>query len=131
MTPPGPRWTDERVEQIIGNLLRAGVIAAAVVVFGGGVRYLIHEGTSPVRDRSTFREGPEYLRKPLAIIRHAGQGNDRAVIQLGLLLLIATPVARVLFSVVAFALERDRTYVLVTLLVLAILLYSLFSGHIG
>jgi uncharacterized membrane protein len=131
MTLPRPGWTDERVEQVIGNLLRAGVIAAALVVFGGGVRFLMHEGTAPVPDRSTFREGPDYLRKPLEIIRHAWHGDDRAIIQLGLLLLIATPVARVLFSVFAFALEQDRTYVLVTLVVLAILLYSLFSGHLG
>jgi uncharacterized membrane protein len=131
MVPSHPRWTDERVEQVIGNLLRAGVIASAFVVFAGGVRYLLHEGRASVPDRSTFHENPAYLRSPGGIIQHALQGDDRALIQLGLLLLIATPVARVLFSVVAFALERDLTYVLVTLLVLAILLYSLFSGHLG
>jgi uncharacterized membrane protein len=131
MAPPRTPWTDERVEQVIGNLLRAGVIAAALVVFGGGVCYLIHEGTHPVRDRSTFQEGPDYLRSPVGIVRHALRGEDRALIQLGLLLLIATPVARVLFSVFAFARERDFTYVLVTLVVLAILLYSLFSGHLS
>jgi uncharacterized membrane protein len=84
-----------------------------------------------VPNRSTFQEGPDYLRSPLGIVGHALQGDDRAIIQLGLLLLIATPVARVLFSVVAFALERDLTYVLVTLIVLAVLVYSLFSGHAG
>ena len=131
MVPPPPGWTDERVEQVIGDLLRAGVIVAALVVFGGGVRYLLHEGGAPVRDRSTFQEGPDHLRKPLEIIRRAGQPDGRALIQLGLLLLIATPVARVLFAVVAFARQGDFTYVLVTLLVLAILLYSLFSGHLG
>src|SRR5919198_1387482 len=133
MVTPPPGWSDERVEQVIGDLLRAGVLVAALVVFGGGVRYLLHEGGAPVRDRSTFQEGPEtsYLRKPLEIIRRAGQLDDRALIQLGLLLLIATPVARVLFSVVAFARQGDFTYALVPLLVLAILLYSLFSGPLG
>ena len=53
--------------------------------------------------------------------------NGRAIIQLGLLLLIATPVARVLFSAIAFAIERDYMYVVITLIVLAILLYSLFG----
>ena len=53
------------------------------------------------------------------------QGRGRGIIQLGLLLLIATPIARVVFSVYAFARQRDRTYVLVTLVVLAVLLYSL------
>jgi uncharacterized membrane protein len=42
-----------------------------------------------------------------------------------LLLLILTPVARVAFSVAAFALERDWTYVAITLIVLAVLIYSL------
>src|SRR5689334_24166563 len=109
MVPPSSRWTDEGVEQVIGNLLRAGVIVSALVVFGGGVRYLLHEGGAPVRDRSAFEEGPPYLRSPIRIIQHALQGDDRALIQFGLLLLIATPVARVLFSVFAFALERDLT----------------------
>ena len=51
------------------------------------------------------------------------------MIQLGLLVLIATPIARVAFSLVAFALQRDRIYVIVTLIVLAVLLYSLTGGH--
>jgi uncharacterized membrane protein len=49
---------------------------------------------------------------------------------LGLLLLIATPVARVAFSVLAFALQRDRTYIFVTLIVLGMLIYSLTGGGI-
>jgi uncharacterized membrane protein len=51
-----------------------------------------------------------------------------AVIQLGLLILIATPVARVIFSLVGFVLERDRVYVAITLAVLAILAYSIGSA---
>ncbi len=53
------------------------------------------------------------------------------MIQLGLLLLIATPIARVAFSVVGFAIERDRMYVVFTLIVLAILLYSLLGSGVG
>jgi len=53
--------------------------------------------------------------------------HAHGIIQLGLLLLIATPVARVAFSVVAFAAERDWLYVAITLIVLAILIYSLTS----
>jgi uncharacterized membrane protein len=49
------------------------------------------------------------------------------VIQLGILVLIATPVARVLFSMLGFALERDWMYVVITAIVLALLLYSLIS----
>jgi uncharacterized membrane protein len=49
-------------------------------------------------------------------------------VQLGVLLLIATPVARVAFSALAFARQRDYTYVALTLFVLAVLLCSLFVG---
>jgi uncharacterized membrane protein len=54
-----------------------------------------------------------------------------SVIQLGLLLLIATPVARVAMSLVAFILQRDRVYVVVTLIVLAVLIFSLTGGIHG
>jgi uncharacterized membrane protein len=127
---PG-QWTDERTEVIVGNLLRVGVLLSALVVLAGGVLYLAHHGADPVDDRSTFTpEPPEYSR-PADIVREAGSGHGRPLIQLGLLLLIATPVARVAFSIFAFARERDWTYVLITAFVLVVLLYALFSGHIG
>jgi len=61
-------------------------------------------------------------------VQEALSFHPRSIIQLGLLLLIATPVARVAFSVLAFAWQRDRTYVIVTLIVFAILIYSLTGG---
>jgi uncharacterized membrane protein len=54
--------------------------------------------------------------------------NVDAIAQLALLLLIATPVARVAFTLVACALQRDRTYVVVTMIVLAVLVYALAFG---
>jgi uncharacterized membrane protein len=57
--------------------------------------------------------------------------RGRSLIQLGLLLLIATPIARVVFSIVGFAIERDRMYVAFTLIVLAVLLYSLLGSGVG
>ena len=47
---------------------------------------------------------------------------------MGLLLLVATPVMRVIFSAAAFAFQGDRTYVIITLIVLAVLSYSLLGG---
>ncbi len=58
-----------------------------------------------------------------------GPSNCQAIIQLGLLLLILTPMARVAFSLAGFALEHDRTYVVLTSIVLAILIYSLAGPH--
>lgn len=123
--------TDERVDQIIGNLLRIGVIASALVVAWGGLLYLINDGRHPAPRLHEFHAQPEKLRNPLAIYRRAMALDPRGLIMLGLLLLIATPVARVLFSVVAFMLQRDQLYVLFTLIVLAVLLYSLFSGYLS
>jgi uncharacterized membrane protein len=123
----GPGWTDQRVDAIIGNLLRVGVLLAATVVLLGGGLYLVQRG-STVPDYRVFHGEPAYLRGVSGILREARALDGRGLIQLGLLLLLATPIARVGFSVVAFALQRDRTYVLVTVIVLAVLLYSLGSG---
>ena len=117
-------WTDERVERVIGTLLRWGVILAAAVVLAGGVMYLARYG-STIPDYRVFRGEPSDLRNVSGIVTGAVSWHSRGLILFGLLLLIATPVARVAFSVVAFALQRDRAYVVVTLIVLAVLLYSL------
>ena len=121
--------SDERVEQIVGNLLRIGVIASAIVVLAGGLFFLWCGGRLPAPDLHEFRTEPEELRSPAGILRQTVALHSSGVIMLGLLLLIATPVARVLFSVIAFALQRDFLYVLFTLIVLTVLLYSLFSGY--
>jgi uncharacterized membrane protein len=84
--------TDERIERILGSLLRAGVISAAGVVIVGGAL------------------------------------SEPDIIRFGLLLLVGTPVVRVVFSVIAFALERDWLYVWITLIVLAVLAYGLAAA---
>ena len=121
-------WDDLEIEIIIGALLRTGVILAAAVVLLGAVVYLAHYGLDAV-DYRTFHGDPEFLRTLTGIVRGALHLSGRAIIQLGLLLLIATPVARVAFSAVAFAIERDYLYVWITLFVLAVLLYSLLGSH--
>ena len=122
------KWTDHYVERLIGNLLQAGVILASAVVLLGGVIYLARHGLSAPQYH-VFRGEPTDLRTLSGIMREASTLQGRGIIQLGLLLLIATPVARVAFSVAAFAIQRDRLYVVVTLIVLAILLFSLTSGQ--
>lgn len=124
---PGP--SDERVEGILGNLLRIGVIASALIVLSGGMLYLIRDGRQPHPDLHAFE--PEQLRNPLHIMREATELRPLGLIMLGLLLLIATPVARVIFSIAAFTLQRDYLYVMFTIFVLAVLLYSLLSGYLS
>jgi len=127
MSQPKRAWSDEKMEQIIGTLLISGVIAAALIVLVGGVLYLIRYGAT-LPDYTVFRGEPPELRSVSGIITDALSFRIHGVIQLGLLLLIATPVARVAFSIFAFALQRDRTYVVVTLIVLGVLIYSLVGG---
>lgn len=124
---PAPKWDDRRIDAIMGLLLRSGVILSAAVVTIGGIVFLWRHGAEPV-DISQFHGEPPFLRDPIGIVRDALTLGGRELIQLGVLLLIATPVARVAFSVYAFARQRDGFYVLATLLVLTILLYGLFAG---
>jgi uncharacterized membrane protein len=124
------RGPDERMEQVIGNLLRVGVVTAALVVAAGGALFLLRHGAEPAPDRRVFVPLPPELARSDKIVEGVLQGSGRALIQFGLLLLIATPVVRVGFSALAFARQGDRTYVAITLVVLAVLLYGLFSGQI-
>ncbi|HTI64186.1 MAG TPA: DUF1634 domain-containing protein [Gemmatimonadaceae bacterium] len=127
MTETSSRISEHEIEQVIGRLLQFGVLLAAAVTLVGGVMLLLHHGSTAV-SYSTFQGEPAYLRSLRAIVTAAFAGDAMAVVQLGLLLLIATPVARVAFTLVAFALQRDRLYVLVTTIVLALLLYGLVFG---
>lgn len=120
------RWTDERMERFIGGLLRTGVLCAAAVILAGAALYLArHGGERP--DYRVFSGEPRALRGVVGIAREALEPRSRGVIQLGLLVLVATPVVRVAFSVFAFAAQRDRTFVVITLAVLAVLCFSLFG----
>jgi uncharacterized membrane protein len=122
-------WYDQRIENIIAQLLRAGVVTTALVVIGGAIPYLAEHPRARVDYRAFHGEPPE-LRTVLGIVHSAFSGNVLAIMQLGLLILIATPIARVVFSVFAFAREGDRMYVVFTLIVLAVLLYSLFGSFL-
>jgi uncharacterized membrane protein len=127
--PPVTGPTDHAVDQLLGNLLRVGVIVSAAVATLGGILYLIRHGAQPV-DYRVFRGEPEELRHVRSIVAGALRLRPESIVQLGLLLLIATPVARVAFGLVAFALQRDRVYVLITAIVLAILVFSLMGGRL-
>jgi len=120
-------WTDKRIENILGNLLRAGVGVSAFIVFCGAVVYLAKHGHAPA-DYRIFRGEPAELNSVPGIGRDAVELSGRGIIQLGLLFLIATPVARVVLSIWGFAAERDRMYVVFTVIVLAILIFSLVGS---
>jgi len=121
-------WSDEKIEVVIGHLLRAGVLLSAFVVTIGAAIYLVRHGGSPVAFQ-VFRGEPADLRSMRGTIHDMLALGGRGIIQFGLLLLIATPVARVAFSIYGFARERDHMYVAFTTIVFLILLYSMFGNH--
>jgi uncharacterized membrane protein len=120
-------WTDQKIEVIIANLLRIGVTTAAAIVLLGGAVFLVRHSSAPVRYGS-FAGEPSNLTHWKGILRAAIHLRARGIIQLGLLILIATPVTRVAFSAFAFMLERDWLYVAVSSFVLLVLLYSLLGS---
>ncbi|HYL76108.1 MAG TPA: DUF1634 domain-containing protein [Bryobacteraceae bacterium] len=121
---------DARIEFLIGTLLRAGVLTAAAVVLFGAIVYLAGHGSDP-SDYRTFRAQPLELRGITGVLRGARSFDGAAIIQLGVLVLIATPVMRVASSAYAFAKQRDRRYVVITLVVLGILSYGLLASRLG
>lgn len=128
-TQPGvPVDADHGLEQAMGRMLQVGVTVAALVVFVGGVLYLAQpEGARP--DYTHFHPEPAGFHSISGIWRDALHLDPRGIIELGMLLLIATPIGRVVFGVVGFARLRDRLYTAVSALVLAILLFSFFTQH--
>jgi uncharacterized membrane protein len=116
--------SDQRLENIIGQLLRAGVLLSAAVVTIGGILYLVLEHGARVSYRTFIAGGPA-MRTVSGIAHAALNLNSEGLMQAGLVLLILTPVARVALAVVGFALERDRLYAVVSFIVLAILAFSL------
>jgi uncharacterized membrane protein len=120
------RWTDQQVEITISVLLRVGVTLAAAVAIVGGILYLIHNGHDIPEDH-IFRGEPADLRQVPGVLNDVLALRGQGIIQLGILLLILTPVARVAFSVFAFWQQRDRLYIIVTLIVLVILIHGLLA----
>jgi uncharacterized membrane protein len=120
-------FNDERMESLMGLLLRFGVVCASTVVLAGGFFYLEDHAREPVHYKA-FVAHPVLLRHPGAWAAGIAHGDAASIIIVGILLLIATPIARVAFAVVAFGLERDKLYVAISLLVLVVLLWGMIHG---
>jgi len=114
---------DRRMEIIMGRLLQVGVLLASFVMVLGGFLYMrAHHGETP--NYRVFSSEPLRLRHFGGVAEGIKSGDPGAIIQLAVLLLIATPVARVIFALFAFLIERDKLFVLISSIVLAVLLYG-------
>ena len=123
-----PQKGDEHaIELIIGNLLRICVLLVVVIVGVGALLLFVSNGNL-ITNYQQFAGEPSPLRSVVKILHLAISGDARGIIQAGLLLLIFTPILRVIFSVFAFLYEKDYLYVVFTLIVLGILAFSLLGG---
>lgn len=123
-----PLVHEQQLEQFISQLLKYGVLLASGIVLVGGVLYLIRHGAEPA-DYRFFQGEPAEFRSPMGVLQAVLSGSRRGIIQLGLLILIATPITRVAFSFLAFLRQRDLVYIIVTLCVLVGLIYSLVGAY--
>lgn len=135
--PPGRRPADDRqarVEGAISTILRTGVLASLALVVAGIVVTFVRQpdlvsspqAFAPVRHGTAVF--PHTLGAIFSGVRHL---EGQAIIALGLLVLVATPVVRVAVSILAFVYQHDRLYVKITSVVLFLLLLSFFLGHAG
>jgi len=124
---PRAGWTDEQFDTVLAYVLRTGVLVSAATVACGGVVLLWKHGFEHP-SYYVFHGQPSELTSIRGIVIAALDLSARGIIQLGLLFLVATPIARVAFSVVGFLRQRDRLYAGITVAVLALLGYSLLAG---
>jgi len=124
----------KRMDDIMGRLLRTGVILAAGVCAGRGRRSRLRDNTAAgLRDYRVFHGEPGGVGATVpGIIHEALALHGRGLIQFGFADSDChADCARLRFSVVAFLYQRDWTYVAVTLIVLGLLIYSLLGGGGG
>ena len=114
---------NQRLEIAMGRMLQIGVILAALVVLAGGALYLKHF-TGSVPNYHRFEGAPVAYRSVRGILSGMRSLDGQSLIGFGILLLIATPICRVLFGVIGFSLLKDRFYAAVSMTVLIILVLS-------
>ena len=121
---------DQDIQIILGTLLRLGVILSMTVVLIGGLLYLVYFHSNVV-DYSVFTPSNNKYASLEAIFKGLKSFDSKAIIQFGTLLLIFTPITRVVFSIFSFLIERDYLYVLIGLFVLGVILFSLSNKLVG
>jgi uncharacterized membrane protein len=121
-------WQQRDMELFIGKWLRIGVFTSAAVALLGGIVYLSTHNVIPDYRAHNFTGAGKQFRNIPDILHGAMTLNGPSIIQLAVIILIATPIFRIAFSVFAFAIERDKMYVIITLIVLSVILFGIFSG---
>ena len=119
---------NDAMRQVIGSLLRWGVILSAAVTAIGGLFFLWAHGAEQVPSYHRYSGTLLQYRNVRQLIGGVVHGNSESLIQVGIMMLIATPVARLVFSLFTFTKEKDFVFAGITLLVLCILAFSMMGG---
>lgn len=121
-----------QVAWLIGNLLRVGVIASlSLVVLGTVLTFVQHPEYARSAEslaQMTGAGGSVLPHTPAELRMYVAQSTGRTIVLAGLLVLIATPVLRVMVSMLLFLRQRDWTYAAMTCMVLVLLAVSFLIG---
>jgi uncharacterized membrane protein len=123
-------FKDKDIRLLLSYVLRAGTIVSISVVFIGGIFFIYRHGQS-ISDYSHFNGIPRFIQNASGIFHGIWALHGQAMIQFGIVLLIATPILRVVFSAIGFVLEKDYMYLCISLLVLGIIFFSMMTGRPG
>lgn len=120
---------DERLQAGLATMMVGGTVVAGAIIAVGMVWFIgTHVGLKP--EDHIFTGEPKYFENPISMVARALNleeiGHRRSLIMIGVLLLLLNPVARVALAAVGFAVQRDRMYSVISLIVLAVLLISFF-----
>ncbi|WP_164122072.1 MULTISPECIES: DUF1634 domain-containing protein [Sphingobacterium] len=124
-------WNDKDISILVGQILRIGVTFASATLIVGGILYLMIHGQEPIPNYKEFVGESTSNTTITEIIVGAFQFRIPQIIQFGVLLLICTPILRVIGSLFGFVIEKDIMYVVITLIVLGVIIASIFSGVKG
>lgn len=124
------KFKDTDIQILLGKVLRTGTTLSISIVLLGGMIFLFRHGNS-ISNYSKFTGIPDFVHYIKQLIPAALHFKGQAIIQLGIIFLIGTPILRVFFSAIGFALERDYLYVFISLLVFSIIIASMLTGKIG
>lgn len=120
---------DEQIQNRLAQVMLIGVLAAAAIILAGVIWFLAFHAGMRAGDH-VFSGEPKYFENPVSMVKRALHfgvfGERRSLIMIGIVLLLINPVVRVGFAALGFALQKDRLYTGVSLLVLAVLLFSFF-----
>jgi uncharacterized membrane protein len=118
-------FQDKDLQSFIGNLLRIGVVISMTILIAGLVLYLFQNGKNVIHYETFNEKNTFHFADFWASLK---SGDSEAIMELGIMALISTPIARVLFTMIGFWMEKDRLYTIIAMTVLLIITFSLVFG---